>query len=162
MRESARMDIPSQAPEAYRKLAQIDAAVAGRIDRKLLHLIKLRASQINGCAYCLAMHTHHALEDGETVQRLMQLDAWEESPSFDERERAVLAWVEEITLIAGSGVSDEAHEGLREHFSEEEIAWLTLAAIMINSWNRLAIASKTQCNARLFAEVGGEVAEEMV
>jgi AhpD family alkylhydroperoxidase len=148
--EPPRMDLTQIAPEAYRQFIQLESLVARHVDRKLLHLIKLRASQINGCAYCLAMHTDEALRDEESVERLTLLDAWEESTLYSEKERAALAWIEEVTLIADSGASRESFEALKNHFSEEEIGWLTLAAVLINSWNRIAISSRAQYDRAAF------------
>jgi AhpD family alkylhydroperoxidase len=144
MVEPVRMDITKLAPEAYRHLLQLEQIVAGKIDRKLYHLLKLRASQINGCAFCLGMHSDEALRDGETAERLFLLDAWEENSAFSEKERAALKWIEELTLIADTHASKEAFDGLKRFFSEEEIAYLTLTAALINSWNRIAIASRGQ------------------
>jgi AhpD family alkylhydroperoxidase len=144
MVEPVRMDITKLAPEAYRHLLQLEQIVAGKIDRKLYHLLKLRASQINGCAFCLGMHSDEALRDGETAERLFLLDAWEESSAFSEKERAALKWIEELTLVADTHASKEAFDGLKRFFSEEEIAYLTLTAALINSWNRIAIASRGQ------------------
>jgi AhpD family alkylhydroperoxidase len=150
MIEPLRMDIPKLAPEVYRHLLQIEGVIASRIDHKLHHLIKVRASQINGCAYCIAMHTHDALKEGESAERLLMLDAWHESSLFDEKERAVLEWVEEITLIAEGHAHQEAFDALKPHFSEEEIAALTLGSAMINTWNRIAIASRAQYDPAMF------------
>ena len=142
--EPLRMDLSKIAPEAYRHFLQLEGLVGQHVDRKLLHLLKLRASQINGCAYCIGMHTDEALRDGEPTERLTMLDAWEESSLYSDRERAALAWVEEVTLIADSGASREGFDALKAHFSEDEIGWLTLAATMINAWNRMAISSRAQ------------------
>jgi AhpD family alkylhydroperoxidase len=142
--EPLRMDLQKIAPDAYRHFKQLEGLVGNHVDRKLLHLLKLRASQINGCAYCIAMHTDEALREGESPERLTLLDAWEEAPVYSEKERAALAWVEEVTLIAESGASKDSFDALKEHFSEEDIAWLTLAAVMINSWNRMAVSSRAQ------------------
>ena len=144
MVEPLRMNVPQVAPEAYRQLLELEQAIASKIDRKLLHLIKLRASQINGCAYCIAMHTQEALRDGDNAERLLLLDAWHESSAFSDKERAALEWVEEITLISGSHAHKDAFDALRPHFSEEEVVWLTLAAALINTWNRISIASRAQ------------------
>ena len=144
MVEPLRMDITKFAPEAYRHLFGIEQQIAAKVDKSLLHLIKVRASQINGCVYCIGMHTDEALRDGEKPERLLMLDAWHESSSFSERERAALEWVEEITLIADGHAHKEAFDALKPNFSEEEIGWLTLAAAMINTWNRIAIASRAQ------------------
>jgi AhpD family alkylhydroperoxidase len=149
--EPLRMDLSKLAPDAYRHFLQLEALIAGHVDRKLFHLIKLRASQINGCAFCIGMHTDEALRDGEPPERLTLLDAWAESSLYSDKERAALAWVEEVTLIADSGAGKESFEALKEHFSEEEIAWLTLAIVQINSWNRMAISSRAQYDRKMFA-----------
>ena len=125
MVETPRMDITKLAPEAYKHLLQLEQAVAGELDRKLYHLIKLRASQINGCAFCIGMHSDEALRDGDTTERLLLLDAWRESSAFSEKERAALDWIEELTLIADSHASKEAFDGLKRFFSDEEIVSLT-------------------------------------
>jgi AhpD family alkylhydroperoxidase len=142
--EPLRMDLSKLAPDAYRHFLELERLLNQHVDRKLLHLLKLRASQINGCAFCIAMHTDEALRDGEPAERLTMLDAWEEATIYSEKERAAFAWVEEVTLIADSGASKESFEALKEHFSEEEIGWLTVAATMINAWNRMAISSRAQ------------------
>ena len=144
MVEPLRMDITKFAPEAYRHLLGIEQQIAAKLDKGLLHLVKVRASQINGCAFCIGMHSDEALRDGEKPERLLMLDAWQESSLFGEKERAALEWVEEITLIADGHAHQEAFDALKPHFSEEEIGWLTLAAAMINTWNRIAIASRAQ------------------
>ena len=144
MIEPLRMDITKLAPDAYKHLLALEEAIAGRVDKHLLHLVKVRASQINGCAFCIGMHTDEALRDGEKPERLLLLEAWHESSAFSEKERAALEWVEEITLIADGHAHKEAFDALKPHFSEEEIAWLTLAAAMINTWNRIAISSRAQ------------------
>jgi AhpD family alkylhydroperoxidase len=150
MVEALRMDISKLAPEAYRHLLQIESAIAAKLDRKLFHLLKLRASQINGCAYCIGMHSDEAMRDGETPERLLLLDAWHESSAFSEKEQAALKWIEELTLIADSHASKEAFDGLKRFFSEEEIAYLTLTGGLINTWNRIAIASRAQYDPALF------------
>lgn len=114
------------------------------IEERLLLLIKLRASQINGCAYCIDMHWKDARAVGETEQRLYGLDAWQESPYYTERERAALAWTEAVTLIASGHVPDEVYKDVKPHFSEKELADLTLAVATINAWNRLAISSRAE------------------
>ena len=144
MVEPLRMDITKLAPETYRHLLQVEQDIAGKIDPKLYHLIKVRASQINGCAYCIGMHSDEALRDGDSPERLLMLDAWHESSLFSEKERAALEWVEELTLISEGHAHKEAFDGLKRFFSEEEIAYLTLAGAMINTWNRIAIASRGQ------------------
>ncbi|MFL6776047.1 MAG: carboxymuconolactone decarboxylase family protein [Sphingomicrobium sp.] len=149
--EPLRMDLSKIAPDAYRHFLQLEGLIGQHVDRKLLHLLKLRASQINGCAYCIAMHTDEALRDAEPTERLTMLDAWEESTLYSEKERAALAWIEEVTLIADSGASKESFDALKTHFGEEEIGWLTLAAVMINAWNRMAISSRAQYDRAMFA-----------
>jgi AhpD family alkylhydroperoxidase len=157
--EPMRMDLSKLAPDAYRHFLQLEGLIGHHVERKLLHLLKLRASQINGCAFCLAMHTDEALRDGEPVERLTLLDAWEESTLYSDRERAALAWAEEVTLIADSGASSESFEALKAHFSEDEIAWLTLAAVQINAWNRLAISSRAQYDRAMFAPAQAKTPE---
>jgi AhpD family alkylhydroperoxidase len=112
------------------------------LEPALRELIKVRASQLNGCAYCLDMHTKDARAHGETEQRLYAVSAWRETPFFTERERAALEWTEYLTLIAQKGVPDELFERVREQFSEEELMQLTLAVVEINGWNRFAIAGR--------------------
>jgi len=113
------------------------------LDRNLLNLMYLRASQINGCAYCLDMHWKDLRAAGETEQRLYGLDAWKESPYYTDRERAALAWTEAITNIQEGHVPNPVFEEVRKYFSEKEVADLTLATTAINSWNRLNIALRT-------------------
>jgi AhpD family alkylhydroperoxidase len=144
MVEAPRFELNNLPPEAYRHLLQMEGLIAQHLDLTLYHLIKLRASQINGCAFCLAMHTDEALKHGETPERIVSLDAWEESPLYSDKERAALAWTEELTLIADSGASKESFDALKPHFSDEQIAWLILAAVQINSWNRIAISTRAQ------------------
>ena len=151
MVEAPRLDKKSLSPEAYRHLLQLEGLISQQFDPILYHLIKLRASQINGCAFCLHMHTDEALRLGETPQRITALDAWHESPLFTDKERAVLAWVDEMTLIAEKHASKEAFEGLKPHFSEDEIGWLILAVTQINSWNRISIATRAQYDPAMFA-----------
>jgi AhpD family alkylhydroperoxidase len=110
----------------------------------LKELVRMRASQLNGCAYCLDMHSKDARAQGETEQRLYTLSAWRETPFFSPRERAALWWTEEITLVGETHASDAAYEEVRQHFSEEELVNLTLTIIMINGWNRLAIGFRSQ------------------
>jgi AhpD family alkylhydroperoxidase len=110
---------------------------------ELVDLILLRASQINGCAYCIDMHSKDLRASGETEQRLYLLDAWREAPFYNDRERAALAWTEAVTRVTDGHVPDEVYEQVRAQFSEEEIANLTLAVVAINSWNRLNIAFRT-------------------
>lgn len=113
------------------------------VEERLIHLIKLRASQVNGCAYCIDMHWKDLRSLGEPEQRLYGLAAWEESPYYTDRERAALAWTEAVTAIRDGHAADEVYEQVRKQFTEEEIADLTLAIATINAWNRLAIAART-------------------
>src|SRR6478672_7240331 len=110
------------------------------LDHKFVHLLKLRASQINGCAFCIDMHSLDARAAGETEQRLYALNAWRETPFFTDRERAALAWIEAVTLVAEGHVPDAVFEEAKQHFSDEELVNLTMALVTINGWNRLSIA----------------------
>jgi AhpD family alkylhydroperoxidase len=112
------------------------------LERSLLELVKIRASQINGCAYCLDMHTKDARALGEAEQRIYGLSAWRETPYFTPRERAALSWTEAVTRVADTRVPDDVYEEVRPHFTEEELLSLTFEVVVINSWNRLAIASR--------------------
>lgn len=114
------------------------------LEHSLLELVKLRASQINGCAYCVDMHTKDARALGETEQRLYCLSVWRETPFYTERERAALEWTEALTLISETHVPDEIYEAVRPHFSDRELADLTLAIVLINGWNRFAIAFRSE------------------
>jgi AhpD family alkylhydroperoxidase len=113
------------------------------IEPKLLELIKIRASQINGCAYCLDMHTKDARAQGETEQRIYALNAWRETPFFTEKERAALAWTESVTQVSMSQVPDEVYEIVRQHFDEKEIVNITTAIVAINGWNRFAVSFRS-------------------
>lgn len=113
------------------------------LERSLYELVKLRASQINGCAYCIDMHTKDAREAGETEQRLYALNAWRETPFYSERERAALEWTEALTMISENDVPDSLFESVREYFSEQELIVLTMAIVAINGWNRIAISFRT-------------------
>jgi AhpD family alkylhydroperoxidase len=137
-----RIDIKDQAyvPAAQAMYGLEKVVSQSTLEPSLRELIKLRASQINGCAYCIDMHTKDARAHGETEQRLYCLSAWRESPFYSERERAALEWTEELTQISESEVSDELFERVSKQFAKEELAALTLAIIAINGWNRLAIS----------------------
>jgi AhpD family alkylhydroperoxidase len=138
-----RIDYRKSAQQALKPLLELEGYLAGcGLEHKLLHLIKMRASQINGCAYCLDMHSLEARASGETEQRLYTLDAWAETPFFTDRERAALAWTEAVTLVSQTHVPDDVYEETKKHFSEKEIVDLTLAVGMINLWNRLAISTR--------------------
>jgi AhpD family alkylhydroperoxidase len=130
------------------RIMQLLLAVEGylhdsNLGSRLLHLVKTRASQINGCAYCLDMHTKDARAEGESEQRLYALDAWRETPFFDERERAALEWTEAVTRVADTHVPDEVYERVSRHFNEQELVDLTLAVANINTWNRLNVAFRS-------------------
>jgi AhpD family alkylhydroperoxidase len=129
-------------PVAYHAMLALETSVRkfSTIEPSLLELVKMRASQINGCAYCLDMHSKDARAEGETEQRLYALNAWREAPFFTDRERAALAWTEAVTLITAGHVSDEVYAEARQQFSEEELVHLTMSVVTINGWNRLAIA----------------------
>ena len=136
-----RLDYRKFAPQALQAMLALEKYLGGcGFDPKLIHLLKLRASQLNGCAYCIDMHSIDARAAGESEQRLYALNAWRETPFFDERERAALAWVEALTLISDTHVPDEVYDETRRHFSEQEIVDLTYLTSTINAWNRLAIA----------------------
>src|SRR6202046_5672895 len=128
-------------PKAYQAMAALGHFVDScGLERPLLELVKMRASQINGCAYCLDMHSKDARALGETEQRLYLLNAWRETPFYTERERAALEWTEAVTLVTEGHVPDEVYERTAKQFGLEELANLTLAITAINSWNRLSIA----------------------
>ncbi len=136
-----RIDYRKYAQEPLQHLLALEKYIAeSGLDEKLIHLLKMRASQINGCAYCLDMHSIDARAAGETEQRLYTLDAWPETPFFTDRERAALAWIEAVTLVSQTHVPDSVYEELKKQFSEKEIVDLTLIAGMINLWNRFAIS----------------------
>jgi AhpD family alkylhydroperoxidase len=140
----ARLDFRKFAPEPMHALQALEKYIAGcGLDDKLVHLLKLRASQLNGCAYCIDMHSIDARAAGETEQRLYALDAWRETPFYDDRERAALAWTESVTLVSQTHVPDAVYDEVREHFSEQEVVDLTYIVAAINAWNRLAIALRS-------------------
>ena len=136
-----RLDLYKASPDAIRAMLAFSAATEKlSIEKPLLELVKLRASQINGCAFCVDMHSADARKGGETERRLYALSAWHETPFFTPRERAALAWTEAVTLISTSRAPDDVHAALDAQFSQKEQMDLTLAISMINCWNRLAIA----------------------
>ena len=136
----ARLDYTKASPEAYKAMVQMEGVVRrSGLDPMLLELIKIRASQLNGCAYCIDMHTKDARFKGETEQRIYALDAWRETPFFREKERAALAWTEAITNIQTGHAPEAVYQDLSRNFSEEERVNLTLAITTINAWNRIAI-----------------------
>ena len=123
-----------------RAMLNLSAEVASSFDRPLFELVKIRASQLNGCAYCIDMHTKDARAAGETEQRIYALNAWRETPFFTDRERAALEWAEAVTLVAETHVPDDVYARVSAHFDEEQLVALTFAVVVINSWNRLAVA----------------------
>jgi AhpD family alkylhydroperoxidase len=138
-----RFNYAKAAPGVYDAMDALDRYLAGcGLEESLLHLVRLRASQINGCAYCLDMHWKDLRALGEGEQRLYSLDAWRECPYYTERERAALAWAEAVTLVAGDHVPDAVYDAVRPHFSDRDLSNLTLAVATINAWNRLSIAAR--------------------
>jgi AhpD family alkylhydroperoxidase len=140
----SRLDYAKVAPEGARAMYGIEKYIGGcGLEHPLLELIKIRASQINGCAFCIDMHTKDARAAGETEQRIYALSAWRETPFFTARERAALLWAETVTRISERGVPDEVYSEAREQFSEKEIVDLTWAVAAINAWNRIAISFRS-------------------
>jgi AhpD family alkylhydroperoxidase len=123
-----------------RAMFSLSSAAEASLERPLYELVKIRASQINGCAYCIDMHTKDARLAGETEQRIYALNAWRETPFFTDRERAALEWTEAVTRVAETHVPDDVHARVAAHFDEPELVALTFAVVVINSWNRLAIS----------------------
>ena len=142
---AARIDHTKVGAGALRAMLGLEKYLAdSSIEKPLRELIKVRASQMNGCAYCIDMHWKDARAGGETEQRLYGLSAWHEAPYYSERERAALAWAEELTLIAEHHVPDELYAAVRQQFSEQELVDLTLAVAAINAWNRIAISFRSE------------------
>jgi AhpD family alkylhydroperoxidase len=142
-----RLDFDAHAPTFARAMAHLDHAAVKELDKvefdpRLRELVKLRASQLNGCAYCIDMHTKDARAIGESEQRLYALSAWRETPFFTERERAVLAFTESVTLVAEDHVPREAFDAVAAHLSPDEIAALLSAIVVINAWNELAVSTR--------------------
>jgi AhpD family alkylhydroperoxidase len=136
-----RIDEHKASPQVLKAMMSLEATVESLgIEPLLLDLIEIRASQINGCAFCLDMHVKKAKSHGESDQRLYLLNAWREAPFYTDRERAALAWTESVTLVSQDHVPDEIFEQAHEHFSDSELVNLTLALVAINGWNRLCIA----------------------
>ena len=140
----ARIDVTRAAPGVLQSMFGLERQVrqAG-LEHGLLDLVRMRASQINGCAYCLDMHSKDARANGETEQRLYGLSAWRETPYYSVRERAALEWTEALTLVTEASATDDVYERVREQFSEDELVHLSLAIVSINGWNRLNIAART-------------------
>jgi len=136
----SRFEYRNYAPEALKAMVEIEKYIAGcGLEHRLIHLLKMRASQINGCAYCIDMHTKDARALGESEQRIYMLSAWRESPFYSDRERAALEWAEALTLISEGHVPDDVYARASKQFSPEELVNLSVAVATINSWNRLAI-----------------------
>jgi len=135
-----RLDPFSIAPITMKAMLDLESTVASSgLEYSLYQLVKTRASQINGCAYCIHMHTHHAREHGESEDRLFLLDAWRESPLYTDRERAALAWTEALTLVNQTRAPDDVYAELEAHFSETERVNLTVLIATINAWNRISV-----------------------
>jgi AhpD family alkylhydroperoxidase len=140
----ARIDLMHVSPGIIHAMLGLERQVQkGGLDGKLIDLVRMRASQINGCAYCLDMHSKDARANGETEQRLYGLGAWRETPYYSARERAALEWTEALTLVFETHVPDEVYERVRAQFSEDELVHLSLAIVAINGWNRLNVAART-------------------
>jgi AhpD family alkylhydroperoxidase len=140
----SRINIGKAAPGVYQAMMSLGTYLhQSGLELSLIDLIALRASQINGCAYCIDMHWKDLRAGGENEQRLYGLNAWRESPYYTDRERAALAWTEAVTRVAEGNVPDQVYEEVRPHFNEKELADLTLAVASINAWNRLNIATRT-------------------
>ncbi len=142
---AARMDYAHAAPSAMRAMRGLETYLAGcSIEPALQDLVKLRASQINGCAYCVDMHSLDARARGETEQRLYALPVWRDTPFFNDRERAALLWTEKLTIISADQVPDSAYQEVRPHFTDQELADLTLVVATINAWNRFGISFRDE------------------
>lgn len=139
----SRMNIAELSPALYQSVRLLDAAVdKSGLEKRMLHLVKIRASQLNGCSYCTDLHIRDAHADGMDMQTLYMTSAWRESPCFNERDRAALEWAEAVTLVATSGVPDDSYEIVKAVFTDEEIAQMTVAIGMINLWNRIGVSSR--------------------
>ena len=139
-----RMNYFQTAPETVNALLALEKQVTSSgLEQSVIELVKIRASQINGCAYCIHMHTQDARKHGETEQRIYLLNAWREAPAYSERERAALAWTEAVTLISETHAPDDVYEQVRAQFSEAETVNLTMLIATINAWNRLAISFRS-------------------
>ncbi|MUT64590.1 carboxymuconolactone decarboxylase family protein [Paenibacillus sp. NEAU-GSW1] len=138
----ARMNLFEVIPGGYKAMLGLENYIQASVDKNLLGLIKLRASQVNGCGFCLDMHTKHARKLGETEQRIYLLNGWREVPIYTDKERAVLALTEAITLVTDGHVPDEVYEEAVRHFEQTELADIIMAIVTINSWNRIAISAR--------------------
>ncbi|MBX3381428.1 MAG: carboxymuconolactone decarboxylase family protein [Phycisphaeraceae bacterium] len=139
-----RLDHGKASPEGYRAMLALETHCRNTVDPALLHLVKLRASQINGCAYCIDMHWRDARTAGIPENCLYGLEAWRECPWYTDRERAALGWTEAVTLVASSRVPDDDYEAMRAHFDDKSVVDITWAVIAINAWNRLSIAFRSE------------------
>lgn len=138
-----RFNIAKDTPQLYNALLALNAAVAeAEVEPRLIHLVKIRASQINGCAFCVGMHVKEAVDDNVAENVLHLLPVWQESSVFNAREKAALGWAETLTLLAGSGVPDAAFDAARAEFSEQELAVLTVAVGAMNLWNRIGVGAR--------------------
>ena len=138
-----RINIKELEPNSYKAMIGLEQYIRNsQIDPILQELIKIKASQINGCAYCIDMHTQEAMKIGENQRRIFAISAWKESPLFTEEERAVLQLTEEVTLISEDGVSDETYHNVLKFFGENVLAQIIMQIIIINSWNRIAVATR--------------------
>jgi AhpD family alkylhydroperoxidase len=139
-----RLNAYQVAPDTIKALMALETAVQGTdLEQSLIELVKTRASQINGCAFCINMHTEDARKHGETEQRLYLLNAWRESPVYTDRERAAPAWTEAVTLVSETHVPDDVYQNVRAQFSEAETVNLTMLVATINAWNRIAISFRS-------------------
>ncbi|SDA92240.1 carboxymuconolactone decarboxylase family protein [Sinorhizobium sp. NFACC03] len=136
---TAKIDLFAAAPQLMKSWTSVSMAVAASLDPTIIELVKIRASQINGCANCINMHTQEARAKGETEQRIYLLSAWREAPCYSDRERAALGWTEALTRLSEGHTHEQAYEALKDHFTEEEQVKLTLMINVINGWNRLAV-----------------------
>jgi len=149
------MNFYQAAPDTMKALGALEAQVqASGLEQSLIELVKTRASQINGCAFCINMHTQDARKHGETEQRLYLLNAWRESPLYTDRERAALAWTEAVTLISETHAPDDVYEAVRAQFSQAETVNLTMLIATINTWNRISISFRAVHPVRAKAAVG--------
>ncbi|TWF53201.1 carboxymuconolactone decarboxylase family protein [Neorhizobium alkalisoli] len=140
-----RFNFYKAAPDAYKAVADLETYVQNSgLERRFIHLIKLRASIINGCAYCVDMHVKESRHDGLSEQWINLMSVWWESPVYDDKERALLGWVDAVTKISETGIPDSAYEAFKAHFSEEEMTKITVAIGAINVWNRLAVGFRAQ------------------
>ncbi|SCL41923.1 alkylhydroperoxidase AhpD family core domain-containing protein [Micromonospora pallida] len=140
----SRINLATVAPEAFQAVLGLEGYVRANVDKRVLELVKLRASMLNGCAYCVDLHSRDALDAGESSRRLFAVAAWREAPFFDERERAALALTDAVTRLGEHGVPDDVWDEARRVFAEKEVADLIVAIGTINVWNRIAVTSHTR------------------